>query len=389
MHEEVEEDGLVVLVDELEERRDAALGLALIGVKAPRLEAAVGERAQDRLRGELARTQRDVHTAREDRVHEGDGIADGHEAIADDRRVDVGEVRLPMDRADALGVRETRCDRRAAGDHRRVEVVGRARPRPDRPRVHDGAHAGEVVGQRDPPEPAVAHDVDADVALVLARESVGATEVGEERDLAEIRAPAALAEPGGDEAAAPAGVDEHPGSHHRRHPRAAHPHRHAVMIEVGRLDAGGLEDGRTRAARVFQQDGVELGARNFVRVVGPRLSGQEIEGALEALLFVEEHGAVLDLESTCLDLAAHAHLFEQQHGGWHEGLADVKPRKRVALEERHLQTTPAEKRGRRRTARAPTHDDHVVTFVAHRDGSSSALDRSFGGTVTGAAESRA
>ena len=140
----------------------------------------------------------------------------------------------------------------------------------------------------------------------------------EERDLAEVRTPVALAHPGGDEAAAPAGVDEHLRPHGLGRTRAAHAHGHAVAIEVGRLDARGLKDGRARAAGVVEQQRVELGARHLVGVVGPRLPGQEVEAPVEAVLLVEERGAVLDLEAVSLDLAPHAHLLEQQHRGGHE-----------------------------------------------------------------------
>src|SRR5262249_4120782 len=94
------------------------------------------------------------------------------------------------------------------------------------------------------------------------------------------------------------------------------------------------------------------------------------------------------LESARLDLAAHAHLLEEEHDGRHERLADVKSGKRLALEERDVQATPAEERRGRRTARAAAHDDDVVARIAHGAGSCTTVDPRSGTVVAGAAESR-
>src|SRR5439155_11339451 len=96
------------------------------------------------------------------------------------------EVGHAVHRRDANSPREVLGHAAAARDHRVEQAVGIAGPLLRRARVADGAHARDVAGERDPPEPAAADDVDADVTFLEARPAGRALEVREERDLAEV-----------------------------------------------------------------------------------------------------------------------------------------------------------------------------------------------------------
>src|SRR5262245_13526256 len=330
-HEEVQERGLVVLVDEAEERRRPAAHAALVGGEAPRVEAPVPERRQDRLRGELAGPHGDIDPAREDRIDEGDGVAHGHEVVADRGHVVVREVRLAMDGSDLLAACELLGDGMPALDPVFVQLLERPRPGLNRPFVYDGTDARQVTGERDPPAPAIVERIDSDVALFLAGKPLGATEVGEERDLAQVRDAPPASEPRGEKALAAAGVDHH--GRTRRHEPAvgAGRHRHAIRIEHRRLDRGRLEHRHPVAPCVVEQDRVELGARHLVGVIRPWLTGEEVEGLRR--LLIGERGPILDLKAPRLDGVAGAELLQQEHDRRHQRLADVEARKALALEE--------------------------------------------------------
>src|SRR5262249_40191041 len=112
---------------------------------------------------------------------------------------------------------------------------------------------------------------------------------------------------------------------------------------------------------------------HLVGIVGPRLSREEVERLSLAVFLVEEHRAVLDLETTRLDLTPHAHLLQQQHGGRHERLAHVEAWKDFSLEQRDLQPAANEKRRRRRAPGPAAHHDDVVSDLTHSDASSMAV----------------
>src|SRR5439155_15427366 len=130
------------------------------------------------------------------------------EPVADDGRVAVGEVRLAVELRDLVGAPEALGDPPAPPDHLAVERLARPAPVAHRPRVHDAPDARPVAGERDPPEPAVLEDVDADVALVRRGGPPGAAPVGEERDLAEVRDSLASPECLGEQARPASRVDE-------------------------------------------------------------------------------------------------------------------------------------------------------------------------------------
>src|SRR5436309_356665 len=225
-------------------------------------------------------------------------------------------------------------------------------------RLEAGAHAPLVGGERDQPEPAVAEDVDPDVALEKPRLPRGALEVREEGDLAEIGDPAALAVAGGHERVAARRVHQHRRPHGRRSALAAGGDRHTIGVEGRRLHRRGLVHGDAALLGVLEQDGVELGARHLVGVVRPRLARQEVERLRAAVFLVVEAGAVLQLEAALLDRRPGAELLEQQHAGGHQRLADVEAREPLALEQRHTQPLSGEERRGARAARAaPDHDD--------------------------------
>ena len=116
-----------------------------------------------------------------------------------------GRVRYEKFAALCTGVMRGRAAERlrepaAARDQRVVELLQVALAAAHRPRVEDAADAGRAAGERDPPEPALLEDVDADVALLASRPAAPPAEVGEERDLAEARDGRAPAVAGGEEA---------------------------------------------------------------------------------------------------------------------------------------------------------------------------------------------
>src|SRR5207247_8691127 len=139
--------------------------------------------------------------------------------------------RLAVDLRDRARAREAFGDALAPPDHLGVEGVARPAPVAHRPRVHDAADARPVAGERDPPEPAVLEDVDADVALVRLRGPPGAAPVGEERDLAEVRDSLASPECLGDLARPASRVDEEARAHLGALAVALSRDRHAVGVE--------------------------------------------------------------------------------------------------------------------------------------------------------------
>src|SRR5581483_6449561 len=130
MHEDVEEGRLVVLVDELEERREAATNPPRVVGEPRAAEVAGREGVHDGGGRQLTGAHGDVDAAREDRVDEGDGVADGDEAVADHRRVLVREVRVAVHGRHPLGAGEVGRHAGRAGQHGRVQAVHVARPRP-------------------------------------------------------------------------------------------------------------------------------------------------------------------------------------------------------------------------------------------------------------------
>src|SRR5262249_57830415 len=105
---------------------------------------------------------------------------DGDEASAGDRRVVVREVALAVHRRDPHRAREVLGHAATARDHRVEQTIELTRPRLDGARMADGADAGDVARERNPPEPAVAEHVDADVAFLETRLSRSALEMSEE-----------------------------------------------------------------------------------------------------------------------------------------------------------------------------------------------------------------
>ena len=360
MHEEIEERRLVVLVDELKQRGEARAHAALVGREAPGREVTGAERLENGGGGQLARAQRDVDAAREDRIDERDGVADGDEAIAYHRRVVVGEVGHAVHRRDADGAREILGHAPAAGDHRVEQALGLARPLLHGARVADGAHARDVAGERDPPEPALAEDVDADVTFLEARPPRRAFVVREQRDLAEVRNARAPAVTRGQERVAPGGVHEHLRPHAEPSALAAHRQGHPAGVELRPLHRGRLEHGDAALRRVLEQHGVEFGARDLVGVVRPRLARQEVERLRRGVVvLVDEGRAVLQLKPALLDGRPGAELLQEQHGGRHQRLTDVEAREPLALEERHAQPAVGEEGCRARAARPAAHDHDV------------------------------
>ena len=218
-----------------------------------------------------------------------------------------------MDLGHPLGADQPAGDALTPADHLGVERVEAPRPFAHGPRVHDAADAGEITGERNPPEPAVREDVDLDVALVAAVGALGATEMGEERDLAEVGNALAVAERGGEQGVAPARVDQEFCARRERRSVVARRHRHAVGIERHRLHAGAVADLDALLRRVVEQQRVEVPALDLEGVVRPRLAPEEIERVLGGRLLVGERGAVLRLEAVRRDGRQRAHPVEDRH----------------------------------------------------------------------------
>ena len=347
-------------MDELEERAEPAPNPTLVRREGLRLEAPGGERPVDRAGRKLARLHGDVDAAREDRVHERDRVADGEEAVADDRRVPVREVRLGVDGGELRGAAEPLGHASAAPDHLGVERLQRPAPLAHRARVHDTADARPIARQRDPPEPAVLEDVDADVALVGRRGPPRAAEVREERHLPEVRHALATADPRGEQTGAPARVHEEPPPHGRALAVALDHRGDALRVERDRLDGRRLAHVHAELRRVLEQDRVELGARDLVGVARPGLALEEVERVLEPRLLVVERGAVLHLEPPLGERRVDAQPIEDRECGRQQRLADVEPREGLALEQEHAAAGLREE-GRGRGAGGPAADDeHVV-----------------------------
>src|SRR5262245_11628206 len=314
--EDLQERGLVVLTDESPEGGRAAMEAPRVGRETVRFEPRRREGARNLGGCHFGGLHGDVDAGREDRIHEGDGVADAEESITRGGLHLVREIGSRVHGRDAFRAVEPLADAFAAPHHPFEQIGRRALALPRRPRVHHASDAGHVPRERDPPEPAVLEDVDPDVALVFARPAPRAAEVREEGHLPEAGHRAPPPEARRQKGVAATGVDQEAPADLPRRSVLAHADRHAIPVEPDVLDGRRLQDRDARLAPgVIEQELVEVGARHLEAVGRPRLPVAKVEHALEPGLLVVEERAALGDETACAKLVEHPQSFEQRHVG--------------------------------------------------------------------------
>jgi hypothetical protein len=147
----------------------------------PRRLARPVERGLDDVDAGEAAVHRQVDARREHRVDEGVGVAEQEIALAARDAAAVRVVAGGMHLRHQLGAGEPLGERGAEGDRVLEELGQRLAARLQVVRPADRADAGDAVGERDLPEPAVVEPEDRDVALEPALEPLRAGEVRVQR----------------------------------------------------------------------------------------------------------------------------------------------------------------------------------------------------------------
>src|SRR5215467_436941 len=151
-----------------------------------RTKVLLAKGVQDRLNSQLCRAHSNEDTSGKNGVYEPGGISHRQIAVSDRRDNTIREVGSRMDWRNLVRSCEPLGEAWGRGEHILKESVHGSPAFFHDPSMYDTANAISAVGKRNPPYPAVPHDVDANIALGNRRITSGSLKMREDRHFAEI-----------------------------------------------------------------------------------------------------------------------------------------------------------------------------------------------------------
>ncbi len=317
--------------DEVVPDRGSGEQLVLVGLEGRPPEVPALYRGLDPLGGEPRRVHRDAHAGGEDRIDEASRVPDREPAVA------AHAVQL------VAVVQESRPRRRLrqgriSTERREEELVDVQLGLLVGPLVGDEPDRGDLLVDRGLPGPPaqLGNEVDVRVAAGPAPAAVHVDEPGVKPELVEHRMVAPevqlTAEAGGPTARVHhhLGGELHRGSSHGGVNAAG-----GVSVEEDALHEGPLDQLAAEALGVLHEEEVELGAVHVIRVVLQHaflreLAVRDLDG-LPVTAVVDDSARAR--EPRGLDDVVEADLSQDPHRGRHEGLAYVRPRVVLPLED--------------------------------------------------------
>jgi hypothetical protein len=325
------------------------------------------QHAVDHLRRALGAVHREVHAAGEHRVDEGRGVASHDPAVAAELAAFIRVVARGFEIAEQACIRHAglECRHRVQDVHQ--EGLERAGAPAQCLGLQHRADAGDIVVQRDQPDPALLETIDADVPGPRRCAPFDAGEMCEHGGAAVARVTLLEPERAAEEGVPAGGIDQVARANRAGRARLV-PHRDLDRFarEVRLQHFGVLVGQHARTLGVAEQQGIELLALHLVGMVRQGFEPvREIEHVEAALVLGRKIRGRL-AHADALDLAEHTQALEDGQVHRQEGFPDMEARMAALLEQLDGVAASSQERGRRGAGRPATDDDDVAILAAIR-----------------------